>query len=193
MTLPPGPFNVLYADPAWQFRTWSGGKHKRAPDHHYDCMSMRDLASLPVESIAADDAALFMWVYQPMLPQALDLIRDWGFEFKTVAYVWVKILGKQDRLFYAGEDVRNGLGYPTRAGMEMVWLATRGKGYSRLSKSEAQVIFAPLREHSRKPDEIADSIVRLTGDVPRLEMFARTKRPGWQVWGNETDKFEVAA
>jgi N6-adenosine-specific RNA methylase IME4 len=136
---------------------------------------------------------LFLWVVQPQLPEALRLIEAWGFTFKTVAYCWVKNKGNQDRLFYAGEDVRKGLGYHTRSGMEQCWLATRGKGYSRLSKSETQVVFSPLREHSRKPDEISDSIVNLTGDVPRLEMFARTQRPGWDVWGNQTSKFDGVA
>jgi N6-adenosine-specific RNA methylase IME4 len=73
--------------------------------------------------------------------------------------------------------------------MEQCWLATRGRGYERLSRGEAQVVFAPVREHSRKPDEIAESIVRLTGLGPRLEMFARTRRPGWDVFGNETERF----
>jgi N6-adenosine-specific RNA methylase IME4 len=77
--------------------------------------------------------------------------------------------------------------------MEQCWLATRGKGYERLSQGEAQVIFAPVREHSRKPDEIAQSIERLAGDVPKVELFARAQRTGWTCWGNEVGKFEVAA
>jgi N6-adenosine-specific RNA methylase IME4 len=198
MMLPAGPFSVIYADPAWSFATWSHRGQGKGASQHYDVMDLAAMAALPVAACAADDAALFMWVVQPMLPEALRLIEAWGFTFKTVAYVWIKIKGVaerqgQDRLFYAGEDVRLGLGYHTRSGAEQCWLATRGKGYDRLSQSEAQVVFAPLREHSRKPDDIADSIVRLTGDVPRLEMFARTERPGWSVWGNESTKFGAVA
>jgi N6-adenosine-specific RNA methylase IME4 len=152
-------------------------------------MSPSDIKALPVSSIAWKDAALFLWVVQPMLPEALELIEAWGFKFKTVAFAWVKIKGKQDRLFYSGEDVRMGLGYHTRAGMEQCWLATRGNGYERISKGEAQVIFSPVREHSRKPDEIHNAIVRLCGDVPRCELFARTPRPDWVTWGNEKEKF----
>lgn len=186
-------YSVIYADPPWRFKTWSEAGKDRAPEQHYDTMDIAEIAKLPVSKWAADDAALFLWPYQPMLKDAFTLIEAWGFTFKTVAYFWVKITGRQDRLFYANEDVRKGLGYHTRAGAEQCWLATRGDGYERISKGEGQVIFAPVREHSRKPDEIAESIVRLTGDVPRLEMFARTKRPGWDVFGNETEKFAEAA
>lgn len=193
LIVPRSNYRVIYADPAWLFQPWSHRGENRGAVQHYDCMTLDDMCALPVADIVADDAALFMWVVQPMLPEAMRLIEAWGFTYKTIAYCWVKIKGGQDRLFYAGEDVRKGLGYHTRAGMELCWLATRGKGYERLSKGEAQVVFSPLREHSHKPDEIADSIVSLTGDVPKLELFARTKRPGWDVWGNRTDKFESAA
>jgi N6-adenosine-specific RNA methylase IME4 len=152
-------------------------------------MPIVDIAALPVADWAAPDCALFMWVYQPMLREAFTLFDSWGFTFKTVAYVWFKISGGQDRLFYGSEDVVKGLGYHTRAGTEQVWLATRGKGYERISMGEGQAIFAPRREHSRKPDQVAESIVRLAGDLPRLEMFARSPRKGWDVWGNETEKF----
>ena len=100
--------------------------------------------------------------------------------------------GAHERLFFQPSDVRRNLGYHTRSGAEQCWLATRGRGYRRISKSEPQVVFAPVREHSRKPDEIADSIVRLTGDVPRIELFARTSRPGWSSWGNQSHLFQAA-
>lgn len=186
-----GGYRVIYADPPWSFKAWSHRGEDRGAIQHYSCMSLEEIAALPVSDWAAEDAALFLWVVQPMLPEAMQLIGAWHFEFKSVAFAWVKTNGKQDRLFYAGGDVRMGLGYHTRAGFEQCWLATRGKGYQRLSKGEPQVVFAPRREHSRKPDEIADSIVRLVGDVPRLEMFARTRRPGWDVYGNETGKFNA--
>lgn len=190
---PLGHYSVIYADPPWKFEAWSHRGEDRGAVQHYGCMSLDDICALPVADWAAKDAALFIWVVQPMLREAVRVIDSWGFTLKTVAYCWVKIKGEQDRLFYAGEDVRMGLGYHTRAGMEQCWLATRGDGYERLSQGEAQVMFAPLREHSRKPDEIADSIVRLVGDVPRLEMFARTVRPGWSAFGNETTKFAATA
>ncbi|MCC0035457.1 MAG: adenine methyltransferase [Hoeflea sp.] len=193
--LPPGPFNVIYADPPWRFESWSTDGEGRSATQHYDCMNLDAIAALPVSDIAAKDAALFLWVIQPMLPEALKLIEAWGFTYKTVAFGWVKIKGepRQQFLFADSGSVRKGMGYHTRAGMEQCWLATRGRGYERLTKGEAQVHLEGLREHSRKPDHFADAITRLTGDVPRLEMFARTTRPRWSVWGNQVDKFgEVA-
>lgn len=182
--LPQRGFSVVYADPPWTYSTWSHKGEGRAPQQHYDCMSLDAIAALPVADLAAPDAALFLWVIQPMLPQAMQLISAWGFTFKTVAYYWVKMT--------ADGRPRKGLGYHTRQGAEQCWLATRGRGYRRMSRAEPQVVFAPLREHSRKPDEIADSVARLTGDVPRVELFARTQRPGWQVWGNQTGLFQAA-
>jgi N6-adenosine-specific RNA methylase IME4 len=190
ITLPRRDYRVIYADPPWSYATWSHRGQGKGASQHYGVMDAAALRALPVREIAAKDCALFLWVVQPQLPEAMALIDAWGFTYKTVAYCWVKNKGKQDRLFYAQEDVRLGLGYHTRSGMEQCWLATRGKGYARISQREAQVVFSPLREHSRKPDEIASSIEALTGDVPRLEMFARTARPGWDCFGNETGKFD---
>lgn len=187
-------YGVIYADPPWRFSTYSSKGQKKAPDRHYPTMKIEDICALPVPALAADDAALFLWVYQPMLRQAFLLFDVWGFEFKTVAYIWVKTNGHQDRLFYGGQDAKKSLGYHTRAGSEQCWLATKGRGYKRLSKAEPQVVFAPRREHSRKPDEIAESIVRLTGpETSRIELFARTERPGWAAWGNEVDKFKTVS
>lgn len=186
-------YKIGYIDPPWSWKAWSDKGDGKSAVQHYDCMSVDDIAALPISEMFEQDAAIFVWVVQAMLPDALKLIAAWGFTFKTVAFAWVKIKGKQDRLFYTGEDVKIGMGYHTRAGFEQCWLATRGKGYERLSKGEPQVIFAPLREHSRKPDEVANAIVRLCGDVPRIEIFARTTRPGWQSWGNQTGKFKAAS
>ncbi len=190
VSLPQGPYSLIYADPAWSFASWSHRGEGKGASQHYDCMSIADICALPVKDITAKDAVLFMWVVQPMLPEALEVIKAWGFTYKTVGYVWVKIKGGQDRLFYAGEDVRKGLGYHTRAGCEQCWIAVKGDGYDRLSQGEAQVVFSPLREHSRKPDEIRESIERLVGGVPRLEMFARASAKGWDTFGLETKKFD---
>ena len=187
------PFSVLYADPPWSFEVWSPKGEDRAPQQHYPCMPLQQICdltigNLPVSRLAARDALLFLWVYQPMLPEALSVIRAWGFDYRTIGYYWVKT--RAPSLNQGVDPFPIGLGHYTRAGAEQCWIARRGKGLTRLSRSERQVIFAPLREHSRKPDEVADSIVRLTGDVPRLELFARESRPGWSVWGNETRRFD---
>lgn len=188
-------FQIFHADPPWRFKTWSEAGQDRAPEQHYPTMPLDEIMAMPVREISDPDAALFLWVYQPMLPQAMALIEAWGFELKTVAFIWVKTNGApgQDRLFWDQADCRKGLGYHTRAGTEQVWLATRGRGYDRLDKGVGQTVFAAPREHSRKPDVIATLIDRIVGDVPKLEMFGRVERKGWDVLGNEVGKFGVVA
>ena len=188
--LPDRRYPLLYADPPWLFRTWSPAGEGRSPARHYACLDMTALADLPVGTLAAENAVLFLWVYDPMLPDALQLIEAWGFRFVTVGFVWVKKVSASLRDGLS--PFRIGTGYHTRKGCEQCWIAVKGRGYARLSRGEPQVIHAPLREHSRKPDAVAESIVRLVGDVPRLELFARTQRPGWDCWGNETERFAAA-
>ena len=189
----PGSYRVIYADPPWAFETWSHRGQGKGASKHYATQGLDWLKSLPVGDIAAPNAALFLWMVQPLMPEAIDTMRAWGFSYKTLSYVWVKTKTPPGQMLFWDEAWakglgRLGLGYHTRSGAELVLLGTRGKGYERLSKREAQVVFAPLREHSRKPDDIAESIVRLA-DGPRLELFARQRRAGFDAWGNETDKF----
>ncbi|NGO64221.1 adenine methyltransferase [Rhizobium daejeonense] len=194
MTLPVGPFDILYADPPWRFDAWSERGEDRGAVQHYACMDMASLKALPVAEIAAKDAALFLWVIQPMLPQAMELVSAWGFTLKTVAFCWIKVKGPygQSRLFIDSDDVRMGMGYHTRSGMEQCWLATRGRGYNRATMREAQVHFEAVREHSRKPEYFAEAIERLTGpDTRKVELFCRTPRPGWSHFGNEVGKFRL--
>lgn len=187
-------YQIIYADPPWRFATWGDAGQDRAPDRHYDTMTLDDIMALPIDRLADVDAALFLWVYQPMLPEAMRLVEAWGFALTTVAFVWVKTTGdeRQGRLFWDQADCRKGLGYWTRAGTEQVWLATRGRAFSRLDRGIGQTVFAPRREHSRKPDIVPELITRLAGDLPRLELFGRVERPGWDVFGDEASKFGVA-
>lgn len=191
-------YKVIVADPAWNFETWSHRGEDRSAVQHYPCMSLAEICALPVAEVVADDAALFLWVVQPMLPQALDVIKAWGFTFKTVAFVWIKMAPSwvddiQGSFVEPKLTPRMGLGYHTRSGAEQCWLAVRGKGYERAAQDVEQVLHAPQRQHSRKPDEFMRRIERLCGDVPRLELFARTKRDGWDAWGDELGKFKEAA
>jgi N6-adenosine-specific RNA methylase IME4 len=187
-------YRVIYVDPPWSFATWSHRGEGKGAAQHYPCMKLPDLMKLPVADIAMDDAAMFIWVVQPMLPEALGLIEAWGFKFRTVAFCWVKMpmswAGDMQLPLVGGPrlEPRLGLGYHTRSGMEQCWLAIRGKGYKRKEQGVEQVLHAPLREHSRKPDEIVRRIERLVGNEPRVELFARGRRHGWDSWGNEVDK-----
>lgn len=175
-------YNIIYADPPWSYKTWSGkGKEKKSAENHYPCMKKEDIQELPTKQIAADDCVLFLWVTFPCLEEGLELIRAWGFTYKTCGFTWVKRNRKSDGWFL-------GLGYWTRANAEICLIATKGHP-KRVSRSVHQVCDAPIREHSRKPDEIRDRIVQLCGDAPRIELFARQTEPGWDCWGNDTEKF----
>jgi len=176
-------FNVIYADPPWSFRVWSGRDKQRTADRHYDTMSLDDIKALPVPDLAADHCALMMWAVMPELPGALDVIRAWGFEYKTAGLTWIKQNRSGDGLFW-------GMGYWTRANAELCLLATRGSP-KRVAKDVHQVIMSPVGEHSRKPDEAQVRVERLFGGAdggPYLELFGRRPTPGWTVWGNEISR-----
>ena len=142
-------------------------------------MSIDELCALPVETLAEKDCLLFLWATFPQLPEALRLIRAWGFTFKTVAFVWLKLNKKSPTWFY-------GLGYWTRGNAEICLLAKRGKP-KRRSAGVHQFIISPVEEPSTKPAVTRDKILELAGDLPRVELFARQTAPGWDVWGNEVD------
>ncbi|KKL93358.1 hypothetical protein LCGC14_1875440, partial [marine sediment metagenome] len=122
---------------------------------------------------------LFIWTTSPKLNEVFSVIDAWGFEYKTKGFCWIKKNKKANTLFW-------GMGRWTRANSEDCLIATKGKPL-RKSASIHQIIEAPIREHSRKPDETRDRIVELVGDLPRIELFAREKTPGWDVWGNEVE------
>lgn len=198
MLIQTGPFKgfpknqagVILADPAWSFLTYSGQSvPQRAEQQHYSVMTLEDLKQLPVVDLAAKDCVLPMWVIGSHLDQAIELGRHWGFTYKTDLFTWVKV-GKND------PKVRPiSLGKWTRKQTETCLLFTRGNprrldaGVRQLFESDEHVIFAPKREHSRKPDEQYDRIERLT-DGPYVELFARQSRIGWLSWGNESGKFD---
>lgn len=174
--LPPGPFSCILADPPWAFTGWSGATSlPTLGADQYAVTSTEDLCKLPVGEVAAKDAALFMWVVDSHMAEALDLGRAWGFEFKTCAFVWVK-----SRL--GGWPVV-GMGYWTRKQTEQCWLFTRGSP-KRVSRGVPQIIHCPRGAHSAKPEEQYGRITALVGG-PYLELFARNTRLGWSSWGDE--------
>lgn len=175
--LPAGPFGCILADPPWSFSSWSGvrGTPHRSAGDHYDTMAAGALADLPIQALTAKDAALFMWVVDSHFDAALDLGRSWGFEFKTCAFVWVKSK--------PGGWPHVGMGYWTRKQTEQCWLFTRGSP-RRLSKGVEQIIHCPRGAHSAKPDRQYEAVEALVGG-PYLELFARSRRPGWSFWGDQ--------
>lgn len=188
--LPRGHFKAIYADPPWHFETWGEGSNRNVTSK-YPTMQLSDMAEMPVGDLAADDCVMFMWVVWPKLFEAIDLLKAWGFTYKTCAFCWIKADDRQPDMFTESVSVQVGMGYWTRANSEVCLLATRGKP-KRLNADVRQGIVEPRRQHSRKPDCVPTRIERLI-EGPYLELFARTKREGWTVWGNQTDKFAEAA
>jgi N6-adenosine-specific RNA methylase IME4 len=133
---------------------------------------------LPIQEVTAEDAALFLWTTFPCLPDALQVASACGFQYKSVAFTWIKPNRKS-------KGWALGMGYWLRANAEICLLATKGRPVKK-KRNVPQLIVEPRREHSRKPDVARKRIVELFGDdVPKVELFARQKHPGWHVWGNE--------
>lgn len=169
-------YNIIYADPPWRY---DRNKVQGAAENHYPTMSIDEVCALPVGEIAAKDGVLFLWATFPLLPAAFRVIEAWGYRYKSVAFVWLKQNRRSPGWFY-------GLGYWTRGNAEICLLATRGHP-KRISASVHQLIVSPVEAHSKKPDMARKKIVELMGELPRAELFARRKSPGWDVWGNEVD------
>ena len=172
-------YKIIYADPPWQYKVYSKKGLGRSAESHYPTMSLEDIQALPVGELADSDCALFMWTTIPLLKDCFSVMKAWGFDYKTIAFVWIKLNRKSDSLFW-------GMGHWTRANAELCMLATKGHP-KRKSAGVHQVIISHIEEHSKKPDEARERIIQLVGDLPRVELFARQKTDGWDVWGNEVD------
>jgi len=168
-----GKYNIIYADPPWQY--YEGGFKNQS--QHYPTMSLEKICQLPIGDLAADDCILFMWVTFPMLDNFIDVLRCWGFEYSTVGFTWVKSQK-------SGSDFAFGLGAWTRSNAEICVIGKRGT-IPRQDASISQIIYKPKGKHSEKPAIVRNKIVQLVGDLPRIELFARQKTKGWDVWGNQ--------
>lgn len=187
MQLPNRKFNVILADPPWNFKTWAITGLKGRPQH-YERMSIKEICDLPVHNCATKNCHLFMWTTGPHLEKSFKAIREWGFKYSGMGFTWIKLNPKAMTLFFTEKDLHMGGGYTTRKNAEFCLLAKRGSP-KRISKAVREVIISPRREHSRKPNEVYDRIEDFA-EGPYLELFARIQRPGWTAWGNETDKFK---
>lgn len=185
-----GRYGAILADPPWLYEVWSAKGTGRSAEQHYPVMPLPAIADMEVGELAAPDCVLFCWATWPCLKQALLVIERWGFEYKTCAFDWTKADNRQPHFFEEELAPQVGLGHWTRSNTEPCLLAVRGKP-KRLHADVRQAIVSPRREHSRKPDGIHTRIERLVAG-PYLELFARQRRPGWDVWGSETDRFAPA-
>jgi site-specific DNA-methyltransferase (adenine-specific) len=174
-------YSVILADPPWKY--YGDPNKDQACGKHYNCMTPEEIAALPVKMLCADRAVVLVWATCPMLDVAMDTIRAWGLHYRGVAYVWVKT--RADGGIINGQGVRPTLTKPTTELVLAASTVKRGRPLKILNEGQGQVVLAPRGEHSKKPDEVQKRIETLLGDVPRLELFARRKRPGWDAWGNE--------
>lgn len=173
-------YSIILADPPY---LWRSGKERNVRGH-YKCMNTDEICALPVSELADRDCTLFLWATLPNLPNCLKVIEEWGFEYKTVAFTWIKTNKNSMGLFW-------GMGYYTRSNAEICLLATKGNPLPRKSHSVHSVIMSPVHEHSKKPSEVRDKIVELFGDLPRIELFSRQRVEGWDCIGYDIDGVDI--
>jgi N6-adenosine-specific RNA methylase IME4 len=195
--LPQRHFGALMVDPPWRYKSWTpltvdNAADRRDAEKHYPVMGLNAIKALPVKELALKDAHLFLWTTSPHLKQAFEVLDAWGFRYSSVGFVWVKLKKNfdADQLRFApiiDADLNFGMGHTTRKNAEICLLARRGSPH-RLAKNVREIILAPIREHSRKPDEAFERIERYCSG-PYLDLFSRERRPNWTGWGNEADKY----
>lgn len=178
-------YQIIYADPPWSYNDKMSG-HSFSLDHEYITQNKNWIRDLPVGGVMDTNCVLFLWAVSPLLPEAFEVMKSWGFKYKTIAFVWSK--RHKD-----GNPVSN-LGRWTMGNVELCLLGTKGSP-KRICKNVKQLVEDYRSEHSKKPDSIRDLIVNLMGDIPRLELFARDREginlfgqnrfDGWDVFGNE--------
>lgn len=185
--LPNKKYSVIYADPPWHYNGKMqfdlSATAKKNPDwkkdifissacFKYPTLRTKELMQLPVKAIAEDDALLFMWSTNPHLDQAISLGKAWGFDYKTVAFVWNKM--------------NHNPGQYTLSYCELCLLFKRGRiPRPRGARNVKQLVEIPRREHSKKPIQVAEGIMQMFPEQSKIELFARDKRDGWDSWGNE--------
>ena len=178
-----GAYSVILADPPWTFKTYSDKGIGKSPQAQYACMDLAAIQALPVAELGKPDAVCVMWATAPMLPQAVETMARWGFRYKT-AGAWAK----QSK---TGQKIAFGTGYIFRSAAEFYLVGTRGKPVTR-ARNVRNLILAPVREHSRKPDRMRSDVEALW-DGPYCELFAREPSPGWDTFGNEVARFAGTA
>lgn len=174
-------YKIIYADPPWEygnkvFRKFRLNKNAGSASYHYDTLTIDQISDLPIQEITDENCILFMWATFPNLPQALQVIESWGFEYKTLGFSWIKKNKNQGYFF--------GIGHYTKSNCEVCLIAVKGQPKI-INDTLSSVLISPIRGHSQKPNIVRNKIVQLMGDLPRIELFARTKVHGWDVWGND--------
>ena len=167
-------YNIIYADPPWQYNeSWGNGQVG------YDTMTNNDICKLPVRDILEDQAHLYLWVTNPFIAEGLEICKEWGFDYKTLI-TWVKT--------YANGKPEMGMGYYFRGCTEHIIFGVKGKMkcLNKTTKNMFQAVNSS--RHSEKPHQVREMIVNTSGDLPRIELFARHRFKGWDAWGNQIEE-----
>jgi site-specific DNA-methyltransferase (adenine-specific) len=180
--LPNKKYQIIYADPPWSFSSKElqkyEGKRFTSMDKHYQTQSKKWIKELPVKNIADTDCALFLWSTDAHLKEAIEIMENWGFKYITVAFVWEKLTS-------TGKTAAN-LGAWTMKNYELCLFGTKGRmlKYKKVNNIY-QKVASERTKHSKKPDQVRRNIELLFGELVRIELFARQRTEGWDVWGNE--------
>lgn len=169
-------YQIIYADPPWSY--FNGNVPQGGVNAQYPTMKLEDIKKLPVDKISADISVLLLWATFPQLQEALEVMRVWGFKYKTLGFSWIKT-NKDGTPFF-------GIGYYAKSNAEVCLLGVKGNAHSLVKSNKiSSVILHPKTKHSTKPAVVREKIVDLFGDLPRVELFARERIDGWDAWGND--------
>lgn len=183
LPFPDKKYQIIYADPPWRYRDKRKNPKTDRPRKYggigYPTMAVEEICELPVKNISDDNCILFIWVTFPILEEVFKVIKAWGFEYKTLGFSWIKINKNDGKPFF-------GIGHYTKSNCEVCLIGLKGK-VKPISDQISSVIISKRGIHSEKPHIIREKIVKLCGDLPRIELFFRYNIPGWDCWGDEKD------
>ena len=184
-------YKVIYADPPWLYDNAGTQRSRGMARSAYECMPIEEIKALPVASIADSDCLLFLWATMPKLREALEVVETWSFKYITCAFVWIKLNPSvKNALFFQQKDIYSGLGHWVNGNAELVLLGRKGKP-NRAMKNVKQIVIAPRGRHSEKPEEVRRRIDLLTGNVNKIELFARKQMPNWTTLGDGIDNKDI--
>lgn len=184
-------FKVIYADPPWLYDNAGTQRSRGMARSAYECMPIEEIKALSVASIADNDCLLFLWATMPKLREAFATIEAWSFKYITCAFVWIKLNPSvKNALFFSTKDIYSGLGHWVNGNAELVLLGRKGKP-NRAMKNVKQIVIAPRGRHSEKPEEVRRRIDLLTGNVKKIELFARKSVSNWDTLGNALDNRDI--
>jgi N6-adenosine-specific RNA methylase IME4 len=175
-------YQIIYADPAWLYNDKRKGSLGGA-ENHYKTMRIEEIKKLGISNICDENCILFLWVVFPMLQEGLDVIKAWGFKYKTLGFSWIKLNKKSNTPFF-------GIGHYTKSNCEVCLIGVKGKPVI-IDNHVSSVIIERRYEHSKKPVSVRNKIVQLLGDIPRIELFARQKTEGWDCIGNDINGKDI--